>query len=381
MMNNEINQNTNQESNPLLQRNLNVDKKPINFKRVIAIVLVVFLVGAFIITNFYLKEDKVDIINTDIENKAKSNPIENIYRPPVNNTEKSVNVTESEDNKTTNTTDVDEDETGANEEIKIVYGIAVKDFNVYDRAESSTEEEYKIEVKKDSVVLTINFIDDDSGYVKTFSTPGVKKAVSSCDCGSSCDIYYINDKNELRESSLDSDDKESNKLIKTNVKDIETKFVANDFSTCSYDSVIITNSDNTRSVLNEVHKLYSYDESNRMFISLGYDEKENDASEEIVLYVANVSAKIDTFFKDDKGNMIYAKAVVDIENNKEVYVIDENNYIYYYSNFSNNQKGVLYKNTKVKTFNKINAKTGKDSLDVTYEDGSTESLNGYIFVK
>ena len=381
MMNNEINQNTNQESNPLLQRNLNVDKKPINFKRVIAIVLVVFLVGAFIITNFYLKEDKVDIINTDIENKAKSNPIENIYRPPVNNTEKSVNVTESEDNKTTNTTDVDEDETGANEEIKIVYGIAVKDFNVYDRAESSTEEEYKIEVKKDSVVLTINFADDDSGYVKTFSTPGVKKAVSSCDCGSSCDIYYINDKNELHESSFDADDKESNKLIKTNVKDIETKWADNAFTTCGFSSVIITNSDNTKSVLNADHDLCSFDESNRMFISLGYDEKENDASEEIVLYVANVSAKIDTFFKDDKGNMIYAKAVVDIENNKEVYVIDENNYIYYYSNFSNNQKGVLYKNTKVKTFNKINAKTGKDSLDVTYEDGSTESLNGYIFVK
>ncbi len=371
MMNNEINQNTNQtnNTNPIQQRNLD-NNKPINFKSVISIVAVVFLVGAFIITNFYLKEDKVDILNTDIENKTKSNPTESIYRPPINYTEKSVNVTESEDNKTTNTIDVDEDETSANEEIKIVYGIAVKDFNVYRHEKSSLAETAKVEIKNDSIILTTYGIPKEPSSI-THKVSNVTKAVASCDgCGSGCYLYYINNNNELHEINFDYDGKDT--LIKNSVKDIETDYIKHD-GFCIYDTVVITNTDNTKSVYSHGFSTYlPYNEMNREYF-LTIDDNSGDENQHI--FIANPSAKADMFLKDDKGNVVYAKAVAVVDN-KYIYIIDENNSIYYYNNVINNQKGTLYKNTKVKSYEEFN-----DGLNITYEDGNTEALKGDIFIK
>ncbi len=118
-------------------------------------------------------------------------------------------------------------------------------------------------------------------------------------------------------------------------------------------------------------KLIPLKEIERNFLVLAGEE---DDEFNRIIYVVSENTKVDNYLLNDKSKKYNATLAIEFEEN--IYVLGEDKYIYVYSDYVNTNIGKKHNTQKVKTY-----KIEEKKLKVTYEDGTTESLEGYVYSK
>ena len=255
------------------------------------------------------------------------------------------------------------------------YGIAIRDLDVIASRRDITDTRYgKVKIEGSTTTVTIT-PEDETPVTKKFENLNIKEYRLSCDCGNDCSLFYLNNKNEVHEINnlFVEDEKSEDVLITKDVKSIELKALNTDFDTCGSGTLVITNNDGSKNTYHW-HELSKYSDNNREFLTMGTIGEE--AAEDLSLYAANPSAKIDYFLKDEKGNTLYAKLIVVLNNFKEVYVLGENDNLYHYDNFIDKENGTIYNEKKIKS-----CADEVDKITLTYEDNTTETIEGAVYKK
>ena len=288
-MDNNQNMNNDGDMNPNNNQSININRdiKPKTnnkFVFIVSLITAILVVGIFVYNNQSKSNStrptstSSDSIARESDNNINRNAYNNAYSKPTSETEKTQETNITNETIVENKTIIDE----SDEEDEIIYGIAVKDFNAYKHEKSSLAENATVEIKNDSIILTTYEMDEEPNTI-THKVSNVTKAVASCDgCGSGCYLYYINNKNELHEINFDNDRKDT--LIKSSVKDIETEYIMHG-GFCSYDTVVITNTDNTKSVYAYGFDTYlSYEEMNKEYFTTGDSGSEDEGP---IIFIAN----------------------------------------------------------------------------------------------
>ncbi len=255
------------------------------------------------------------------------------------------------------------------------YGIAIRDLDVIASRKDITDIRYgKVKIEGSTTTVTIA-PEDETPVTKKFENLDIKEYRLNCDCGNDCSLFYLNNKNELHEINnlFVENEKSEDALITKNVKSIELKALNTDFDTCGSGTLVITNNDGSKNTYHW-HELSKYSDNNREFLTMGTIDEEE--TEDLSLYAANPSAKIDYFLKDEKGNTLYAKLVLVLNNFKEVYVLGENDNLYHYNNFVDKENGTIYNEKKIKS-----CADEVDKITLTYEDNTTETIEGAVYKK
>ena len=223
-----------------------------------------------------------------------------------------------------------------------------------------SNKEYGGYVKLDNNV--IKYSSEETGQKVSIPVDDVIQVGTNCSCGGCISIYYLKSNGELFSIELDHgwlDEEYEVKSIATNVESFimfEEGIVES--TTCGGQDLIVKYNDGTI-------KINGYDLSllERYWIfEAGYEHD---------LFIVSKNAKVKTYLTNELGEKLIAKQVfiTQGENSNGVYVIDENDYMYYVADFTM-AKLNKYNESKVKSI-----KENNDNITVTYDNNSTEVID------
>ena len=231
----------------------------------------------------------------------------------------------------------------------------------------------KVYVGKDKVEYQDFHVD---GKKRSIKAPGIKSAAIICDCGFCTGILYINSSNDLYYVDI-SDEGDSNpKKIGSNMlefADVSSAYVFP--STCNSNMVAIKDNNGNEYLHNpyEGEKIYPLKEMERDSVELAGVDDGDFGSWDRIVYIVSENAKVDEYLLDNNNKKVNAKAVVDGES--DFWVISEDNYVYSYK-ITESPTGGTYGHGKIKTMKKTD-----NGLEITWEDGDTELLEGTVYLK
>lgn len=281
------------------------------------------------------------------------------------------------------------EESEENEDPTLVnYGIlSVKDINPFKNLDFnklvSGNEEY--EMNFDSTGITI-----DIDKTIKLNIKNIKQIALSCMCGGCDSIYYLTDGGELYDIHFDhqsgieslehTDLKEITKLVAKNVKHFTLLDLSKiDPTTCGGYYVVYRNNDNKELIIYG-DKEYDTKSFERLITESVFDGFNSVEGSELYIVSKNVNVK--NYLKDTKGNNLIAKNIYTFSGISEdgdgepfyyLYVLNEDNYLYYFEDYTNG-KVELYNDSKVKSI-----KEKDEDIVVTFENGKEETIDATEF--